>query len=62
MSKKNNEYTDWQQEELAASLDKFPERKKRFTNHGGEEIERLERQPSPEAEKHQIPLLPDEND
>lgn len=27
-----------------------------------EEIERLERQPSPEAEKHQIPLLPDDND
>jgi methylmalonyl-CoA mutase N-terminal domain/subunit len=41
MSEKNNEYTKWQQQELAASLDKFPERKDNFTNHGGEEVERL---------------------
>jgi methylmalonyl-CoA mutase N-terminal domain/subunit len=39
--KKNPEYKDWEEKELASSLKRFPERKERFTNHGGEEIERL---------------------
>jgi len=38
---KNPEYKDWEEKELASSLDRFPERKERFTNHGGEEIARL---------------------
>jgi methylmalonyl-CoA mutase N-terminal domain/subunit len=38
---KNPEYKDWEEKELASSLNRFPERKERFTNHGGEEIERL---------------------
>jgi methylmalonyl-CoA mutase N-terminal domain/subunit len=37
----NPEYRDWEEKELASSLNRFPERKERFTNHGGEEIERL---------------------
>ena len=39
--KKNPEYKDWEEKELASSLNRFPERKERFTNHGGEEVERL---------------------
>ncbi len=35
------EYKDWQEKELASSLSRFPERKEKFTNHGGEEIDRL---------------------
>jgi methylmalonyl-CoA mutase N-terminal domain/subunit len=38
---KNPEYKDWEEKELASSLNRFPERKERFTNHGGEEIARL---------------------
>jgi len=38
---KHPEYKDWEEKELAASLSRFPERKEKFTNHGGEEIERL---------------------
>ncbi|MEN8256386.1 MAG: methylmalonyl-CoA mutase family protein [Thermodesulfobacteriota bacterium] len=34
-------YTSWQEEELAASLGRFPERYKTFYNHGGAEIPRL---------------------
>jgi len=38
---KHQDYKDWEDKELASSLDRFPERKERFTNHGGEEIPRL---------------------
>jgi methylmalonyl-CoA mutase N-terminal domain/subunit len=38
---KNPEYKDWEEKELASSLNRFPERKEKFTNHGGEEIDRL---------------------
>lgn len=38
---KHPEHKDWEEKELAASLSRFPERKKKFTNHGGEEIARL---------------------
>jgi len=38
---KNPEYKDWEEKELAANLNRFPERKEKFANHGGEEIERL---------------------
>ena len=38
---KHTEYKDWEERELAASLKRFPERKKEFTNHGAEEIPRL---------------------
>jgi methylmalonyl-CoA mutase N-terminal domain/subunit len=38
---KHPEYKDWEEKELAASLNRFPERKERFTDHGGEEIARL---------------------
>jgi methylmalonyl-CoA mutase N-terminal domain/subunit len=38
---KSPEYRDWEEKELASSLNRFPERKEKFTNHGGEEIDRL---------------------
>jgi methylmalonyl-CoA mutase N-terminal domain/subunit len=38
---KNPEYKDWEEKELASSLNRFPERKEQFTNQGGEEIARL---------------------
>ena len=34
-------YTSWQEKELAASLDRFPERYKAFYHHGGAEIPRV---------------------
>jgi methylmalonyl-CoA mutase N-terminal domain/subunit len=37
----NNKYTDWQENELAASLKRFPERKEEFTLHGDGEVPRL---------------------
>ncbi|MBC8208993.1 MAG: methylmalonyl-CoA mutase [Desulfobulbaceae bacterium] len=36
-----NSLSDWQKQELAASLNRFPERKESFTRHGGKEIARL---------------------
>jgi methylmalonyl-CoA mutase N-terminal domain/subunit len=38
---KHSEYKDWEEKELTSSLKRFPERKEKFTNHGGEEIRRL---------------------
>ncbi len=38
---KHPEHKDWEEKELASSLNRFSERKEKFTNHGGEEIERL---------------------
>ncbi|UCH80123.1 MAG: hypothetical protein JSW20_10280, partial [Nitrospiraceae bacterium] len=38
---KHQQYKDWEEKELAANLTRFPERKEKFTNHGGEEIDRL---------------------
>jgi methylmalonyl-CoA mutase N-terminal domain/subunit len=38
---KHPEHKDWEEKELASSLNRFPERKEKFTNHGGEEIDRL---------------------
>jgi methylmalonyl-CoA mutase N-terminal domain/subunit len=38
---KNSEYKNWQENELQKSVSRFPERKKRFTNHGKQEIPRL---------------------
>jgi len=37
---KHPEHIDWEKE-LAKNLNRFPERKEKFTNHGGEEIPRL---------------------
>jgi methylmalonyl-CoA mutase N-terminal domain/subunit len=33
--------TDWEENELAKSLARFPERREKFTNHGGEEVPRV---------------------
>jgi methylmalonyl-CoA mutase N-terminal domain/subunit len=38
---KHPKLVEWEEKELAKSLSRFPERKKKFTNHGGEEIPRL---------------------
>jgi methylmalonyl-CoA mutase N-terminal domain/subunit len=38
---KNPKVVEWEENELAKSLSRFPERKEKFTNHGGEEIPRL---------------------
>ncbi len=38
---RENKYSDWQKNELAASLNRFPERKEEFSLHGGAEIPRL---------------------
>jgi len=38
---KNKDLAEWQDKVLAKSLARFPERSKRFTNHGGDEIPRL---------------------
>jgi methylmalonyl-CoA mutase N-terminal domain/subunit len=38
---RHSEYKDWEDKELASSLNRFPERKEKFKNHGGEEIPRL---------------------
>lgn len=37
----NKEFKDWEDNELAVSLNRFPERKEKFLNHGGQEINRL---------------------
>jgi len=37
----NPEYKSWQENELKRSLERFPERKNKFINHGGDEINRL---------------------
>lgn len=37
---KHPEHTDWEKK-LSESLSRYPERKQKFTNHGGEEITRL---------------------
>lgn len=39
--KKNSKQLDWEENVLAPSLDKFPERRMRFLNHGGTEIPRV---------------------
>jgi len=38
---KHPKLVEWEEKELAKSLSRFPERKEKFTNHGGEEIPRL---------------------
>jgi methylmalonyl-CoA mutase N-terminal domain/subunit len=38
---KHPKLTEWEENELAKSLNRFPERKAKFTNHGGDEIPRL---------------------
>jgi len=38
---KHLKIADWEEKELAKSLNRFPERKEKFTNHGGEEIPRV---------------------
>jgi methylmalonyl-CoA mutase N-terminal domain/subunit len=38
---KHPKLTEWEENELAKSLNRFPERKEKFTNHGGDEIPRL---------------------
>jgi methylmalonyl-CoA mutase N-terminal domain/subunit len=38
---KHPEQQSWEERELAGSLSRYPERKKEFTNHGGEDIPRL---------------------
>ncbi len=37
----DKELTDWQENELAASLNRFPERREEFTQHGGAVVPRL---------------------
>ncbi|MCF8056501.1 MAG: methylmalonyl-CoA mutase family protein [Desulfocapsa sp.] len=37
----NKNFTDWQEQELDASLNRFPERKKEFILHGDAEVQRL---------------------
>jgi len=41
MTTENKELKSWEEGELKKSLDRFPERKERFTTHGGREVERL---------------------
>ncbi len=41
MTTENKELKSWEEGELKKSLDRFPERKKRFTTHGGREVPRL---------------------
>ncbi len=38
---KHPKLAEWEENELAKSLSRFPERKTKFTNHGGDEIPRL---------------------
>lgn len=38
---KNPHIRDWEEQELAASLSRFPERQTPFTHHGGDEVVRL---------------------
>ncbi len=38
---RDKKHSDWQENELAASLSRFPERKEEFSLHGGAEIPRL---------------------
>jgi methylmalonyl-CoA mutase N-terminal domain/subunit len=38
---KHEKLAEWEENELAKSISRFPERKEKFTNHGGEEIPRL---------------------
>lgn len=38
---KHRKQSEWEENELAKSLARFPERKEKFTNHGGAEIPRL---------------------
>jgi methylmalonyl-CoA mutase N-terminal domain/subunit len=38
---KHPRQTEWEENQLAKSLERFPERKPKFTNHGGDEIPRL---------------------
>lgn len=38
---KHPKLAEWEENELAKSLSRFPERKAKFTNHGGDEIPRL---------------------
>ena len=37
----NSKFNDWQENELAASLNRFPERKEEFKLHGDAEVQRL---------------------
>ena len=41
MTTENKELRSWEEGELKKSLDRFPERKPRFTTHGGREVPRL---------------------
>jgi methylmalonyl-CoA mutase N-terminal domain/subunit len=38
---KDKKFKEWEEKELAKSIGRFPERKKKFTNHGGDEIKRV---------------------
>jgi len=39
--KKNREVSSWEENELAKSVARFPERREQFTHHGGRPVERL---------------------
>ena len=41
MMEKDPKLREWEEKELAKSISRFPERKDRFTNHGGDEIPRI---------------------
>ena len=38
---KHPRFADWEENNLAKSLSRFPERREKFTNHGGDEVVRL---------------------
>jgi len=37
----DSRFKEWEKKELAKSISRFPERKEKFTNHGGDEIPRV---------------------
>ncbi len=50
MAEKKSSFTSWEENELKNTLSRFPERKERFTNHGGKEIPRLSLPDQPDEE------------
>lgn len=47
---KHPKQKEWEENELKKSLSRFPERKERFTNHGGQEIARIALPPNMDEE------------
>ena len=38
---KHPKLAEWEENELAKSMGRFPERREKFTNHGGDEVDRI---------------------